>query len=515
MLSRGFPTEGDADEYTTYFLKIFGDDKERQRQYLAGILSEDQVTLSAGNRVLGAMLATGLTRTVFTTNFDTVVEKAVAEVSGRTLSAYHLEGPASANRALSNEEFPFYCKLHGDFRYDSIRNLKSDLAAQNADLSRALVNAANRFGFIVAGYSGRDASVMDLFRSALSTNNPFPHGIYWTSMKNAPVLPSVTELIDEAKAAGVNASLVEVETFDAFMLRLWRNLDGKEPAIDAKVKRSARTEVRIPQPAPGTGQIIRMNALPIAGLPKMCQSILFATAKEWRDLRTAAADSGGRLIFTKSESVLCWGGESIVKSQFSDVVSISPFDLSAKIADIGNNLNIQAFLEEALCQALARDRPLLTRTTRTGSHLIADALAREQSALDPLRRVVHRTSGLIEGLFTQVDEEHPEPEKIYWAESVRVSITVVDGRNWLLLDPDVWIWPTRARRDATAFLDKRRGGRYNKVSNEMLDAWLLVLFGDHDRDDEYEISAYDDGSSAETPTFRLGTRTAYTRRLLK
>ena len=100
---------------------------------------------------------------VFTTNFDSIVEKAVAEVAGKSISAYHLEGPHAANNALNNEDYPLYCKLHGDFRYDSLKNLPQDLVAQNEALSECLVNAGNRLGFIVAGYSGRDQSVLELF----------------------------------------------------------------------------------------------------------------------------------------------------------------------------------------------------------------------------------------------------------------------------------------------------------------------------------------------------------------
>jgi hypothetical protein len=70
MLSKGFPEEWASEEYTTYFEKIFGTDKERQRRYLSSVLSEDKTSLSVGNRVLGAFLSTGLTRAVFTTNFD-------------------------------------------------------------------------------------------------------------------------------------------------------------------------------------------------------------------------------------------------------------------------------------------------------------------------------------------------------------------------------------------------------------------------------------------------------------
>ena len=372
MLSRGFPAEGDSAEYTSYFEKIFGEDKEKQRQYLRAILSEDNVTLSVGNRVLGALLGMAQCRAIFTTNFDSVIERAVAEVSGRSLSAYHLEGARSANKALNNEEYPLYCKLHGDFRYDSIKNLSADLASQNADLSQCLANAANRFGLIVAGYSGRDESIMGLLRSALATPNPFPHGLFWTVMKGGRVLPAVQQLIDGAKQVGVDAALVEIETFDAFMLRLWRNLERKDPDIDARVRKTEMATVSIPLPTAGRGAIVRMNALPVTSMPGECQALTFTSSKEWSDLRAATRNTEGALIFTKSETVLCWGKESIVRRQFADLVSVSVYDISAKIADIENNLHIKGFLEEAVCHALVRGKPLLTRTTREASYLIAD-----------------------------------------------------------------------------------------------------------------------------------------------
>jgi hypothetical protein len=512
-LAHGFPDEGDPGEYTTYFQKIFGEDRERQRQYISAMLSEDKVTLSIGNRVLGALLATGRTRVVFTTNFDTVVERAVAEVSGRSLTAYHLEGAASANNALSNDEFPFYCKLHGDFRYDSIKNLQADLAKQNDDLLKAMLNAANRFGFIVSGYSGRDDSVMGLFRSALKTHNPFPHGFFWTTMKGARILPAVTDLIEEAREAGVKAELVEVETFDALMLRLWRNIDDKEAEIDAKVKKSRIGAVSIPLPAPGKGSIIRMNAVPIGALPIHCQALSFRSEKEWTDLRAATSATKGQLLFTKADSVLCWGLESLVTIQFKDVRTIAPYDLSAKIADIQQNLQIKGFLEEALCHALVRDKPLLTRSTKSGSYLIADAHSDDQSAFQKLYGEVGKPFGKIAGMFTSVNEFHPDPEQIHWSEAVRISIEFVDGLPWLLIDPDVWIWPPRARRDAAKFLDERRGDRYNGAYNAILDAWFAVLFGEDDRPPSVMLTAFDSGTAVENPSFSIGTGAAYSRRL--
>ena len=112
---------------------------------------------------MGGLLSSGHIRAMFTTNFDSVVENAMAHTVGESLSAYHLEGSASANNALNNEEYPLYVKLHGDFRYEALKNLPIDLETQNEELSQCFMNAANRFGFIVIGYSGRDVSTMALF----------------------------------------------------------------------------------------------------------------------------------------------------------------------------------------------------------------------------------------------------------------------------------------------------------------------------------------------------------------
>jgi hypothetical protein len=148
------------------------------------------------------------------------------------------------------------------------------------------------------------------------------------------------------------------------------------------------------------------------------------------------------------------------------------------------------------------------------SYLISDPHHPDQSALDAMHKVVGKYAGQIEGLFARVDEDHPHPEKVHWAEGVRVSIEIVDGQAWLLLDPDVWIWPRRARKDAATFLDERRGNRYNNTYNGLVEAWLSILLDNGERKAEVCISAYEDGTVVETPSFSIGTRTAYTRALV-
>lgn len=473
--SRSFPSQWVKDEYGTYFEKIFGSDLERQRKYLRGILSEEKVSLSVGNRVFGALLSSGLCRVAFTTNFDSIVEKSVAEVSGTSLSAFHLDGSYAANQALNNEEFPIYCKLHGDFRYERLKNLPTDLKAQDAELAKSLLNAGARFGFIVAGYSGRDESVMELFREVLANPNAFPHGLYWTGIKGSPVPPTVQALLDQAQAKGISAHHVPIETFDTLMLRLWRNIQNKSADLDAKVRKVHVTPASIPLPANGEGRpILRLNALPIISLPSQCNALTFRQPKEWEDLREARRKSENRLILTKTDAVLCWGNQQLIRDAFGEVPTST--DVRAIPTDLGapDHLHIKRFVEDALCAALIRQKPLLARQARNSAFVLVDPHTEDIGSLDALFKIVGKASGVVTGLFAPPIEGHAEPEEVSWTEAVRLSIDVKNGQTWLLVDPDIWIWPPRARELATEFMDERRKDRYNRKYNALLDAWIEV-----------------------------------------
>lgn len=288
MESQGFLNPGDPGEYSACFQLIFDDDYDRQSKYLRAILADDKISLSVGHRALAAMMASGQTRAVFTTNFDTVVEKAFAAVSRKDIAAFHLEGSCAANAALNNDEFPIYVKLHGDFRYQSIKNLAADLLTQDNELGKCLVSAGNRFGLVVAGYSGRDESVMALIDEALGGPNPFPHGLFWTTMKGRLPFKAVEDLIAKAKARGVKAEVVEIETFDSLMSRVWRQLPSRSSELIAAVSKAEMTTVSLPLPPTGKASpILRLNGLPVVDLPTDCYELRFRKEQEWAELREA------------------------------------------------------------------------------------------------------------------------------------------------------------------------------------------------------------------------------------
>ena len=513
LASRGFPAEGADGEYATYFQKIFGADKERQRKYLKAALSEDKVTLSVGNRVLAALMSEKRARSVFTTNFDTVVERAFADVTGGSLAAYHLEGSASAVQAINNEEFPLYVKLHGDFRHDNLKNLPADLAGQNNDLARCLTIAGSRFGFVVTGYSGRDASVMAAFRTVLAGSNPFPHGLFWTGMKGASAPKPVAALLADARARGVTAEYIEIETFDALLLRLWRNIEGANPELDAKIRKARLTAVDIPIPPAGTREpLIRTNALPLISLPSQCLALSFHAPKTSAEVRAIRDKAKARIILARSRDGWCWGDEEVIKTTFgADLKTVAPVSLPADLSS-SDNLHLRGFVEEAIISALAIGKPLIRQSTRQGSFLIANPAASSKDALAPLAKFVSGTGGDVAGLKT-APTDGSAPEQLRWAEALRVSLEIKNGRHWLLIEPDIWIWPRIARKDATDFIDTRKKDRFNAKHDALLSAWIQIVLGTAKANATVSVKAFTSGSNAANPSFTIGSRTAYTRGL--
>jgi len=66
-----------------------------------------------------------------------------------------------------------------------------------------LVNACNRFGLIVIGYSGRDVSVMEALHESPDGPSPFTSGLRWVVRTCQQPLEAVGSFIEAATAATV------------------------------------------------------------------------------------------------------------------------------------------------------------------------------------------------------------------------------------------------------------------------------------------------------------------------
>ena len=168
-----------------------------------------------------------LTRLVWTTNFDTMLADSCAKVYGTTgsLTSVALDAPELAEQAISEERWPVDVKLHGDFHSRRLKNTTEELRHQDTRLRKLLVDSCKRYGLVVAGYSGRDDSVMDTLNDALNNTGTFPPGLFWLHYGEDQPLPRVRDLLANAHKEGIEVGVVRIDNFDEVLRDLIRQMD--------------------------------------------------------------------------------------------------------------------------------------------------------------------------------------------------------------------------------------------------------------------------------------------------
>jgi NAD-dependent SIR2 family protein deacetylase len=512
MDSRNFPPLWDPAEYSFYFELLFGKDYAAQQKYLNTALATEKISSTIGHRALAAILNLGLSRIIFTTNFDEVVESAYASITGQNLTTFHLEGSYAALEALNAERFPFYAKVHGDFRYQTVKNLSSDLLHNDREIQKCLVAAAARFGMIVSGYSGRDSNVMTMFREAINQNNSFPHGLFWTVTQISRVEKPVRELMEYAHSKGVKGGIVETGTFDEMLAKIWRLVAEKNPEVDGKVRSATTKHVKIPLPPAGTTfPILRTNALRITGFPRTCGAIDYGGALDIGQLKSVLFEKQPPCSVCYTDRILFWGGgKELAKIYEPDrVKSISSFEIGNLVCAIDASTYFKSMVEQSVATALVADKPLLLRKQGKTWYAITNHEEANSDVLKPLRDALSWKDW--DGKFHNgiVNGRVPGLKDVYWAEAVSLKVEERNGQLWLLLQPDVWISPNRMREEATDFLYKKKIRRYNKQAFEILSAWIQIFLGGIGKGDA-SVVAY---KGTENPAeFQISMRSAFSKR---
>lgn len=506
--SRGVPALWSAEEYSFYFKLSFGNDYAAQQKYLASKLSPQNISLSIGHRALAALIDLGLTRMVFTTNFDEVLEAAFSNVAEKNLSAYHLEGSYAALEALNKEDFPIYCKLHGDFRYQSVKNLSVDLRDNDKQIEKCFLAAGNRFGMVVSGYSGRDTNVMAMFFSALEQSNPFPRGLFWTTTSLSTVSDQVRNLIAYARDKNVKAEIIETGTFDIMLSKIWRQMPSRSDKLDAKVRTAEAKPVCIPRYHRGVKYpILRMNALQICDFPETCGSIECQPALRFSELNEIKRSSRPKAIITCAEKTLFWGASEEVSKLFATdrIKSISSYSLSVAIRSNPDSTVLHSFIENALSEALCNDKPLMLRKKGRSYFAVVDHKKVDNPRLDALKKAVGsgNSSSIIVGNI-------PGKANTFWAEALEMKVERRDEKWWLLIEPDIWVSPLSEREEFVNFLSHKRLKRYNAQAYNILDAWIQLLCGSVGKGETIFVSCYENTNYP--AQFGVNTRTAYSRR---
>ncbi len=508
MDSKGFPALWSPEEYSFYFDLTFGNDYSAQRNYIHRILSPDKISLNIGQRIFAALIGMGLIRIVFTTNFDNIVEQACSYVNEASVSAFHIEGSYAALDALNNENFPIYVKLHGDFQYQSIKNLQQDLIDNDKKLQECFVKSASRFGLIISGYSGRDKNVMSMLIDSLNQIGAFPHGIYWMVKDlNQDVSDNVKVFIKTANQHGVSAQIVECGNFDILLNKIWRQAPNKHNEVEKKIRSLRSKKVSIQLPLQGTDfPILRMNALPIISIDANHAAIETKKHVGYEEFKHLAEGFLDSILAVRTDKILACGNSDDFKRVFSryDITSITKYKDDNIFNTIQSNTIIKSFYEDALVRSLSKNKPLVLKRIFNQYYIIIDKNQSNHPLLNSLKNALQfqGTPGYINGRVKDTNGA-------FWRECVRVSLEAKNDKLWLMLRPDIWIDPEELREDCSSFLRQKKNYRLNRTANDLLSAWITILIGALDAQG-HKLCCFSDKEF--NISFNINSRNAFSRK---
>lgn len=450
-----YPREDSPEEYGFYIDACFPIEQDR-RAFFA-----DQVRNAVphvGYRLLCHLAEADMLRSVYATNFDGLPARAAANFKLTPIEI----GIDTQNRAgRKPERSELLCvSMHGDYRYDRLKNTPAELQQQEAALRSALIEQARDTAVIVAGYSGRDHSVMEALRDAYAV--PGSGTLYWCGFGEGPMPQHVSELIAHARAHGRQAYFVPTLGFDDLMARLGLHcLEGEARAAALRAMEELSPADKLARepwqvPACRASTLIKSNAFALETPSEMLRFDLKEwpkTGEVWPYLRELTASRQIAAVPFKGK-IFAFGIIDEIKAAFGDNIkgSIERTPVGPKDLMYDDGV-IMSLMRQTLTRAMAA----VASDVRTDSR-------------GELWRSAQRA-----------DQRGTKPGyKSY--DSVQLYLRRVGGTLYLVLKPSIKVLTT-AGEEAPHEVSKAikvaiLGYQHNRPFNQAVMGWREKLLGD-------------------------------------
>ena len=456
-----YPESGDSDEYSVFIESCFPIPDSRRAFFQEKVRRANP---HIGYRIIGFLAKQGLIRSVWTTNFDQLASRAVGECQLTPVevgidSKHRIVRPASLGEVL-------IVSLHGDYRYDALKNTQQELQNQEHELEEALVRELTNTPTIVCGYSGRDVSVMRAFKESFGRNGLGT--LYWCVQDTNNVASEVTELIRHARTHGRAAYIVPTHGFDDLMARLALHCldpDGREHVSRLIAENAGGTSAsRAPFQIDGDHPcaVLKSNAFEIECPSEVITVELkeMPTERVWQWVRDQTAGKNIVAVPFKGQ-ILAFGTVDEITSCFGDNVKDRP----KRTPLYGNYLRDE---DGAITSLL---RMALLRSMVAGTQFQTDG-TKEIWAPHSAKR------------------EHAQGTSYNVCESVFVSLRQIEGRAYLVLKPSVKVFTlsddVAPKEIANPIKLRVLGYQHNKEFNDAVNFWRQSLLSSEVAQKKYE-----------------------------
>lgn len=144
---------------------------------------------SIGYAYLVSLVKNNYFNSIFTTNFDDLINEAFYQLSNRRpIVCAH---DSSVHSISVTSQRPKIIKLHGDYLFEDIKSTLRETESLENNIKDKLIEFCKEYGLIVVGYSGNDRSIMDTLEYLIKSESYLKNGIYWCIREDDEINPKL------------------------------------------------------------------------------------------------------------------------------------------------------------------------------------------------------------------------------------------------------------------------------------------------------------------------------------
>jgi NAD-dependent SIR2 family protein deacetylase len=496
-----YPKENSIEEYSAYFEKAYPSARDRS-DYLMQQLQGMQN--SFGHKVIGVLMKNELIKLIFTTNFDKAFENAAIDqikIMDKFFVA-SIDNTQTAIQKYHSNLRPFITKIHGDYFSEKLKNTSDELKQQDTQLRDILFHSCISNGLAIMGYSGRDESVMEIFNKALDQSTSFPNGIFWFSRSGSKPLNEVVEFLEKAKSKGIQAELVEIETFDTAWAEIAKGISDLPTEDVSKLNTNYFKRTNIQLPEKGTKHpVIRFNGIKIEELPANARLIKCdaGNTKEIKEL--IQKNKVDLLAIRKQSGVVGFGSDDEFEKVFSTYGQIQKDIFQIPESTINyDDSTLKGLLTQGLLKAISNNKPLLHIKRRERYLIIPNPKMLNDPLFDSLKKVLEQP---LNGTIPKTS--------IQWVHAIEISLQKKFSTSYMVISPTALAGKTDnqlERLQIAPYIKEYTARWYNSKYSNILDAWLDIIFLDKK---EINISAFGNELKGFDANYKLKRESAFTR----
>jgi|GEM_PF-1323089 len=209
-------------EYSSFFERKF-DLPAQRRIFIEQEVKDSKPSL--GYAYLAELVNDSYVNTVFTTNFDDLLNEAFYLFGDqRPLVCAH---DSSIKGVLVTAKRPKIIKLHGDYLFDDLKCTIDQTSKLDENTQEKFEQFLREYGLIVMGYSGDDESIMNPLDGLLADDRFLRNGLYWCIKNGSKISPRLERLLNKEKAF-----YVLIDGFDESMAEMHRILRNQDLGLD-------------------------------------------------------------------------------------------------------------------------------------------------------------------------------------------------------------------------------------------------------------------------------------------